>query len=291
MFSPNTCWYWAIGSRPFVVRLNSRYIGAKSSVCNRHRNQCINLLKICWWYWAIGSSPFVMQLNSWYIRAKSSVCNGHRYHCKHLLILSPPAHVYTSYPLTILIWRFTYTNHKTVMRTCGSGLMHRMFMDTQSCDVHLLMPALLSYHTELCLVGYPSFFLVRVFQRFLRHHKVAGSQSWQHLFARFEAAMHPERSQAWSSLPIVSLWVRGASIQRAEPLCGVDLWVLGVYVCSQTGVTDPIKQYEHLMAFVNHFCARRIFAFGPCCMLNLYSSGSQTSTHSSPDNALTANLV
>lgn len=95
----------------------------------------------------------------------------------------------------------SHANHNTVMKTCGSGLMHRMFMDTQSCDVHLLMPALLSYRTELCLVGYPSSFLVRVFQRFLRHHKVAGSHSWQQLYARFVAAVHPERSRAWSSLP------------------------------------------------------------------------------------------
>ena len=84
----------------------------------------------------------------------------------------------------------SHARHDVVMRTCGLGLMHRLLMDTLDKDVHLLLPTLLLYHAELCLVGYPPSFLSRVFRIFLRHPKVAKSLAWHDLFARFETERH-----------------------------------------------------------------------------------------------------
>ena len=84
----------------------------------------------------------------------------------------------------------SHARHDVVMRTCGLGLMHRLLMDTLDKDVHLLLPTLLLYHAELCLVGYPPSFLSRLFRIFLRHPKVAKSLAWHDLFARFETERH-----------------------------------------------------------------------------------------------------
>jgi hypothetical protein len=83
----------------------------------------------------------------------------------------------------------SHAKHTTVMKTCGLGLMHRMFMDTLPENVPLLLPTLMSYQTELSLAGYPATFLVRVFRSFLQHHKVAGCLKWHQLYANFYAAV------------------------------------------------------------------------------------------------------
>ena len=100
---------------------------------------------------------------------------------------------------TFVPFASAHARRECVMRTCGLGLLHRMYMDTQPCDVLLLVPALLSYQAELCLAGYPSTFLRNVFQLFLRHAKVARCSSWHELYARFVAAVQCGRDL--SSLP------------------------------------------------------------------------------------------
>jgi len=89
------------------------------------------------------------------------------------------------------------------MKTRGLGLLHRMFMDTQAKDVHLLLPALLSYNTELCLAGYPAHFLVQIFQSFLQHPKVATCLSWHQLLAEFQTIVHTERAGRACLNPII----------------------------------------------------------------------------------------
>lgn len=79
-----------------------------------------------------------------------------------------------------------HARRRTVMRNSGLGLLHRMFMDTKPTDVPMLLPTLQSYHTELCIAGYPEMFLPNVIKLFLQHPKVAGFEPWRMLLADFQ---------------------------------------------------------------------------------------------------------
>lgn len=79
-----------------------------------------------------------------------------------------------------------HAKRRTVMRNICLGLLHRMYMDTKPSDVHLLLPVLQCYQTELQLAGYPVYFFSSVVTLFSRHSKVANSQAWQDLFVAFK---------------------------------------------------------------------------------------------------------
>jgi hypothetical protein len=81
-----------------------------------------------------------------------------------------------------------HAKRRTVMSNSLTGLLHRMFMDTQPKDVLLLLPALLSYDAELRTLQYPSNYLVSAFRKFLSHAKVSKSDNsllWRELFELF----------------------------------------------------------------------------------------------------------
>ncbi len=69
-----------------------------------------------------------------------------------------------------------------------TGLLHRMFMDTQPKDVPLLLPVLLSYDAELRTLQYPSHYLLSAFRKFISHSKVLCSGNvmlWRDLYFSF----------------------------------------------------------------------------------------------------------
>lgn len=55
-----------------------------------------------------------------------------------------------------------HAKRSVVVKNSVLGLLHRMHMDTLACDVHRLLPVLLSYNAELGFVGYPRLFLTRL---------------------------------------------------------------------------------------------------------------------------------
>lgn len=80
-----------------------------------------------------------------------------------------------------------------MLRNSLTGLLHRIYMDTQPKDVPLLLPALLSYGAELSTLQgtqlrYPRHYLLSAFAKFLRHAKVRESEHsmlWRDLFLSF----------------------------------------------------------------------------------------------------------
>jgi hypothetical protein len=81
-----------------------------------------------------------------------------------------------------------HARRRTVMSNSLVGLMHRLHMDTQPKDVHLLLPVLLGYDAELSTLQYPSHYLLSAFRKFLLHTKVSrgtNSQQWRDLFCSF----------------------------------------------------------------------------------------------------------
>jgi len=79
-----------------------------------------------------------------------------------------------------------HARRQVVTRNSILGLFHRMLMDTQPKDVHLLLPLLLSYDAELRFLQYPSHYLLSVFGKFLKHTKVSQSpysQKWFDLYS------------------------------------------------------------------------------------------------------------
>jgi len=76
-------------------------------------------------------------------------------------------------------------------------------LDAKAKGVHVLLPTLLSYKTELCLAGYPPWFLLHVFRSFLQHPKVASCLSWHQLFAEFQTTVHTERACRTCLNPII----------------------------------------------------------------------------------------
>lgn len=81
-----------------------------------------------------------------------------------------------------------HARRRTVMQNSLTGLLHRVFMDTQPKDVPLLLPALLSYDAELRTLQYPRHYLLSAFGKFLRHAKVVESEYnmlWRDLYHSF----------------------------------------------------------------------------------------------------------
>lgn len=81
-----------------------------------------------------------------------------------------------------------HARRRAVMGNGLTGLLHRVFMDTQPKDVPLLLPVLLSYDAELSTLQYPSHCLLTAFRKFLLHTKVSHSEHsllWRDLYFSF----------------------------------------------------------------------------------------------------------
>jgi hypothetical protein len=81
-----------------------------------------------------------------------------------------------------------HARRRTVMSNSLTGLLHRVFMDTQPKDVPLLLPVLLSYDAELSTLQYPSHYLLTAFRKFISHSKVLSSGNvslWRDLYFSF----------------------------------------------------------------------------------------------------------
>jgi len=116
-----------------------------------------------------------------------------------------------------------HARRRTVMSNSLVGLLHRMHMDTQPKDVHLLLPVLLSYDAELKTLQYPNHYLMSAFRKFLLHAKVSrgtNSQQWRDLYCSFAEHKH---AQAWTveSLPAPS---------SSRPTAGVGCLIAGTWV-------------------------------------------------------------
>lgn len=91
--------------------------------------------------------------------------------------------------VSFIAYHSAHARRTMVMRNTVLGLLHRLRMDTLPKDVHLLLPVLMCYVSELTACGFPCRFILTCFQKFMSNQTVRQDAAWLTLHMHFQHVM------------------------------------------------------------------------------------------------------